>query len=198
MMAEVLMRQYIVTAALLLASCGMNKPSSEVKSELPANYALRTSCQGLSQDLESSVKVSADDTIDVRLCTHLQKDGHLAFDINYRPQKNLAPYPIFAFVNLEDGKGKTASELFRMNANPFTGTYQLYLTDGCVVGSFGGCAQESQKKMQDFMSLVSTREARSNFQVSLAFVAIKNDKETHWDLHNPARKENYRFTVREN
>ncbi len=191
------MWQLILSPLLFLVSCGVNKSISEVKSELPANYALKSQCQGLSQDLETPVRVSADDTIDVRLCTHTQKDGHLAFDINYRPQKDLAPYPIFAFVNVDDGKGKTASELFRMNANPFTGTYQLYLTDGCVVGRFGGCAQEAPKKMQDFLRILATKEAKSSFQVSLAFVAIKNDKETHWDLHNPARKENYRFALRD-
>lgn len=191
------MKHLSLIAGLFLVSCGMNKPASEIKSELPDNFALKSSCYGLSQDLEAPVRVEADDQVDVRLCTNVQKDGHLAFDIQYKPQKKLSPYPIFAYVTIDDGKGSVASELFRMSRNPVSGAYQLYLTDGCLVGRFGGCAQESQRKMQEFMELLSDRETRNAFDLSLAFVAIKSDKETQWDLHNPVRKENYRFPVRE-
>ncbi|RYZ89911.1 MAG: hypothetical protein EOP04_05505 [Proteobacteria bacterium] len=191
------MKQLLIIAGLFLASCGTNKPASEVQSELPDNYATRSTCYGLSQDIDTPVRVEADDQIDVRLCANLQKDGHVAFDVQYKPQKKLSAYPIFALVTLDDGKGGTASELFRMTMNPYTGKYQLYLTDGCLVGRFGGCAQDSQKKMQDLLDILNARESKSAFDISLAFVAIKSDKETQWDLHNPARKENYKFSIRE-
>lgn len=191
------MRYISLIAGLFLTSCGMNKTASEIKAELPDNFALKSNCYGLSQDIEAPVRVEADDQIDVRLCANLQKDGHLAFDVNYKPQKKLSESPLFAFVTLDDKKGRTASELFRMTKNPISGTYQLYLTDGCLVGRFGGCAQDSQKKMRDFLELLNNRESRDAFELGLAFVAIKSDKETQWDLHNPARKENYKFPIRD-
>lgn len=186
-----------IIAGLFLTSCGMHKSASEVKSELPDNYPLKSTCYGLSQEIDAPVKVESEDQIDVRLCANLQKDGHLAFDIRYNPQKKLSPYPIFAFVSIDDGHGRTASELFRMTMNPYTGAYQLYLTDGCLVGRFGGCAQESQKKMQVLLDMLNHRETRNSFDMSLAFVAIKSEKETQWDLHNPSRKENYRFSIKD-
>jgi hypothetical protein len=191
------MKQLLIIVSLFLLSCGTNKSVSELSREWPDNYATRSTCYGLNQEIESPIQVGPDDQMDVRLCTNLQKDGHIAFDIRYTPQKKLSSFPIFAFVTLDDGKGRTASELFRMTMNPYSGAYQLYITDGCLVGRFGGCAQSSQKKMQDFLEILNKRESRSSFQVGLAFVAIKSDKETQWDLHNPARKENYKFSIRD-
>lgn len=191
------MKYMSLISVLFLISCGVNKSASHLKSELPDNYPLKSNCYGLSQDLNAPVKVEADDQIDVRLCAKLQKDGHLAFDIRYNPQKKLSPYPIFAYVSLDDGSGRTASEMFRMTMNPYTGAYELYLTDGCLVGRFGGCAEESQKKMQTLIDMLNHRENRNPFSMSLAFVAIKSEQETQWDLHNPARKENYRFLIKD-
>lgn len=185
--------------ALSLSSCGA-KPGSEfadVKSELPDNYAVKSLCYGLSQELDQPIKVEADDESDVRLCAVVQKDGHLGLDMRYQPQRKILSAPVFAMVTLQDAKGRSASEMFRMATNPLSGAYELYLTDGCLVGTFGGCAQVAEKKMLQFLDLLNARERSSSFDVSLAFVSIKNERETQWDLHNPAKKENYKFAIKD-
>lgn len=191
------MKHLFIIAGLFFTSCGMNKTPAEIKAELPDNYALKSNCFGMSQEMDTPVKVEADDQIDIRLCANVQKDGHLAFNVNYRPQKKLSNYPLFAFVSLDDGKGRTVSELFPMRKDPYSGAYQLYLTDGCLVGRFGGCAESSQEKMQAFMDMLNKPETRASFDLSLAFVAIKSDKETQWDMHNPQKKENYKFPIKD-
>jgi len=193
------MKYFAILIALMLFACGVKQGSelSDVKSELPDNYATKSLCYGLSQDLDKAVKVEADDESDIRLCALVQKDGHLGLDIRYQPERKILSAPVFAMVTLQDGKGRTASEMFRMNSNPLSGAYELYLTDGCLVGTFGGCAQSAEKKMMQFLDILNTRERSSNFDVSLAFVSIKNDRETQWDLHNPLKKENYKFAIKD-
>jgi len=169
---------------------------AHLKADLPDTYAVKSVCYALSQDLEHPIRVEADDESDIRLCAVVQKDGHLGLDVRYQPQQKAMPYPIFAMVTLEDGKGRSASEMFRMQSNPFSGTYELYLTDGCLVGTFGGCAQNSQRKMQQLLDILESRERSATFDVGLAFVAVKSESESQWDLHNPLKKQNYKFEIK--
>ncbi len=199
-----------VLAGLILVSCGLKKFSDQesaedskqaealgtslrYKSELPDNYAIKSICYAQSQDLDHPVQVESDDESDIRLCAVVQKDGHLGLDVRYQAHQKAFPYPIFAMVTLEDGKGRSASGMFRMQSNPFSGLYELYLTDGCLVGTFGGCAQGSQKKMHQLLDILENRERSSSFDVGLAFVAINSEREFQWDLRNPLAKENYHF-----
>ncbi|RYZ57049.1 MAG: hypothetical protein EOP07_11000 [Proteobacteria bacterium] len=191
--------KYFAIVVALLISCGVKQVSnlSSTKSELPDNYAIKSSCYALSQDLEKPIRVEADDESNIRLCAVVQKDGHLGLDLRYQPQNKLSPYPIFAMVTVQDAKGREASEMFRMESNPYSGAYELYITDGCLVGTFGGCAQSAQKKMLRFLDVLNNRERSDAFDVSLAFVAMKSDKETEWDMHNPLKKENYKFEIKD-
>ncbi|MBC7530794.1 MAG: hypothetical protein H7318_04385 [Oligoflexus sp.] len=193
------MKYFTILIALTLIACGVKQGSelSDVKSELPDNYAIKSLCYGLSQDLDKAVKVEADDESDIRLCAVVQKDGHLGLDMRYQPERKIISAPVFAMVTLQDGKGRTASEMFRMSSNPLSGGYELYLTDGCLVGTFGGCTQSAEKKMFQFLDILNARERSSSFDVSLAFVSIKNERETQWDLHNPLKKENYKFAIKD-
>lgn len=193
------MKYFAILIALTLIACGVKQGSelSVVKSELPDNYAIKSLCYGLSQDLDKAVKVEADDESDIRLCAVVQKDGHLGLNMRYQPERKIISSPVFAMVTLQDGKGRTASEMFRMSSNPLSGGYELYLTDGCLVGTFGGCALSAEKKMLQFLDILNARERSSSFDVSLAFVSIKNERETQWDLHNPLKKENYKFAIKD-
>lgn len=193
------MKYFAILFSFVVFACGVKQGTelSEVKSELPDNYAIKSLCYALSQELDKPVKVEADDESDVRLCAVVQKDGHLGLDLHYQPQRKVLVDPVFAMVTLEDGKGRTASEMFRMEANPYSGAYELYLTDGCLVGTFGGCAQNARRKMSQFLDVLTSRERSSSFDVSLAFVSVKNDQESQWDLHNPLKKENYRFEIKD-
>ena len=193
------MKYFAILMGLFLVACGITKPSSELANtnDLPDNYAVKSECYALTQDLDKAIKVEADDVSDIRLCAIVQKDGHLGLDLRYQPQDKIPPYPIFAMVTLQDGKGRSSSEMFRMQSNAFSGSYELYLTDGCLVGSFGGCAQGAQKKMQQLLDVLNARERSRSFDVSFAFVSLKNDQEAQWDIHNSLKKQNYKFEIKD-
>ncbi|MBC7660072.1 MAG: hypothetical protein H7249_10215 [Chitinophagaceae bacterium] len=193
------MRYFALLSALALLSCGITKPHSDLtaKADLPDNYAIKSVCYGLAQDIEKAIKVDVDDTTDVRLCAVVQKDGHLGLDLRYQPQSKPLLDPVFAMVTLQDGKGRSSSEMFQMRSSPYSGAFELYLTDGCIVGSFEGCAHGAEKKMQQFLNVLSNREHTSGFDVSLAFVSVKNDHEAQWDLHNPLKRQNYKFEIKD-
>ena len=67
----------------------------------------------------------------------VQKDGHVGLDLRYQALAKDQDNPIFALVTLSDGQGRSSTDLFRMAPNPMSGAYELYLTDGCLVGSYG-------------------------------------------------------------
>ena len=180
---------------LFVASCSGENRSA--KSELPDNFPIRSVCYGVSQDLKEAVKVADEDASPIRLCANVQKDGHLGLDVRYLPGKATARYPVFALVTLQDGSGRSASEMFQMQSNPFSGAYEIYLTDGCLVGSFGGCTQSAHRKMQELFQYLQDRENSGGFEVSLAFVAVKGQDQFQWDLHDTLQKKNYQFKVKD-
>ena len=191
------MKYFAILIGLAVMSCGVSKRGSQLQADLPDNYAIRSSCYALSQDLKQPILVASDDGADIRLCANVQKDGHLGLDLRYQSLQKNPGFPIYALVTLQDGKGRSSSETFRMEANPLAGNYQLYLTDGCLIGSFGGCSQTSQKKMQQLFDVLNNRERSNGFEVNLAFGVIKSDQEAQWDLHNPLKKQSYRFEIKD-
>lgn len=190
-----MLRTLLLAPILFLQACGQMSPLSAELKDLPDNYPLRTACYGLSQDLKQAIRVRPDDATDIRLCASVQKDGHIGLDVNYRPQ--VATDPIFAFVTLRTDDGENASGLFPLRVNPVTGAHELYLTDGCAVGSVGGCAQQAQQKMRELFEALENDEQEkiASFHVDLAFVSVKSENDLKWDLHDPMRKSAYTFNV---
>lgn len=190
-----MMRISLLAPFCLLLGCGPLSSSSAELKNLPDNYPVRTTCYGLSQDLKEAIRVRSDDAADIRLCASVQKDGHVGLDINYHPQ--VVADPIFALVSLRGDDGRNATGLFPLVVNPITGAHELYLTDGCSVGSVGGCSQQASKKMQELFEALhyQDQEKIATFNVDLAFVSVKNENELRWDLHDSLRKSSYTFKI---
>lgn len=166
------MRPLVFVSMILgyMAGCGTSEALvSALHSGYPDAYPLNIKCWGASLSAPGSTfPVNYDQPSDVKLCAIKQKDGHIGLNLRYRKSAK----DVYAALHVRDRIGTSRSGLFTMRAQ--NANQDLYVSDGCVEGSYGGCARKGSPEMQDLMSdlLLIENGKVQTFQVDVRFLAI--------------------------
>ncbi len=155
----------------------------------PANLPIRSECLGLDATKNRSIPVDWDDQTPLRVCLVQQNDGALAFDVRLRTD---TPALRRQAVNIEvqGSAGRTASGVFPLVWNPFNGLYELQLSQGCLVGTPGGCAVTAPDSMRQLFTALPQAEDSWHPDVQMTLTLVQPNGKAH--------PENPRFTFRWN
>jgi hypothetical protein len=123
----------------------------------PANLPVRSACLGLDATKNRSIPVDWDDHSPLRVCLVQQNDGALAFDIRLRTETPALTRQALN-VEVQGSTGRTASGVFPLTWNPFNGLYELQLSQGCLVGTPGGCAVTAPDSMRQLFTALPQAE----------------------------------------
>lgn len=162
-----------LVATIILASCGTRstETASSTKSEYPSTYEIDSVC-------------STQDSIQV--CRGVQGSGAIAIHVVYSgPLATAAKPMMFIKMLYQDGPRQG---LFRMEKR-FTNTASVegMISNGCLVGELGGCAEGATDEMKDLLYWAGRIPLMAN-AIDLE-VAI-TDNLGNWDSKGGA---NYRF-----
>jgi hypothetical protein len=172
------MHRYLQVACILFGffACGPKREAETILSEVtPANAPLHSQCLGVESLRGKAVPVDWDDHSRLRVCLLLQNDGALAFDLRLRgePASSLSPQ-----VNIEilGSQGRRSSSIFPLLWNPFTGYYELYVSQGCLIGNPGGCAEQAPPAMRRMFDALPRSEGgwHPDAQLIVSFPAPKS------------------------
>lgn len=169
-----------ILALASLAGCGEKADTAEfADSDInPANLPIRSECLGLDATKNRSIPVDWDDQTPLRVCLVQQTDGALGFDIRLR-----ADTPALARqalnVEVHGVTGRTASGVFPLVWNPFNGIYELQLSQGCLIGSPGGCAVTAPDAMRQLFAALPQAEDSWHPDVRMALTLVQLDGKAH-------------------
>jgi hypothetical protein len=189
-----------ILAIASLVGCGEKADTSRL-SEFdinPSNLPIRSECLGLDATKNRSIPVDWDDQTPLRVCLIQQNDGALAFDIRLRTD---TPGLRRQALNIEvqGGTGRKASGVFPLVWNPFNGIYELQLSQGCLVGSPGGCAVTAPEAMRQLFTALPQAEDSWHPEVQMSLTLVqangKSDPENlrfqfHWNSNTTEPQKN--------
>lgn len=170
-----------------LVGCGEKADTAKIATFdiNPSNLPIRSECLGLDATKNRSIPVDWDDQAPLRVCLVQQNDGALAFDIRLRTE---TPALRRQAVNIEvqGSTGRRASGVFPLVWNPFNGLYELQLSQGCLVGTPGGCAVTAPDTMRQLFTALPQAEDSWHPEVQLTLTLVQPNGKAH--------PENPRFT----
>ncbi len=151
-----------------LLGCGPRPmTSSPSHSQIPADWAdntpIKSHCFALGQSLAAAVPVDFDDQAEVRVCASIQKDARLGVDLRLRPNQPHSGH-LAALVVVRNTQGEEARRMFRLDQDPLSADYTLYLSQGCLVGRPGGCARTSSPAMRELLAPIASQEGGIGFK----------------------------------
>jgi len=120
----------------------------------------------------------------VKIQRGLQGRGYIALEIYYTGELSRANSPLWVTViaNYTDGQRVRSFPMSYEN-----GSYHVRVTNGCLVGKFGGCAAEGTPEMKYLLQWASDYGLTLNaLNVEFAF----STENGQWD---PGQYRNYRF-----
>ncbi|WP_141733685.1 hypothetical protein [Oligoflexus tunisiensis] len=144
----------------------------------PANTPVRFECLGLDATKNRSIPVDWDDQTPLRVCLIQQADGALAFDIRLRTETPALRRQAMS-VQVQGANGRSAAGVFPLVWNPFTGIYELQLSQGCLVGSPGGCAVTAPAVMRHLFTALPPAEDSWHPDVAMTLTLVQPDGKAH-------------------
>lgn len=171
---------HIILAIAGLIGCGEKAETNKI-AELdinPANLPIRSECLGLDATKNRSIPVDWDDQTPLRVCLVEQADGALGFDIRLRTETPGLRRQAMN-VEVQGSSGRTASGVFPLVWNPFTGIYELQLSQGCLVGSPGGCAVTAPDAMRQLFTALPQAEDSWHPDVHMSLTLVQADGKDH-------------------
>lgn len=160
----------LLSFCLLVAvfACGPKPLSTAQLSETPAaewgdTTPIKTTCFALDRRVENAILVDYDDQAPVRLCAHLQADNSLAFELRYRPEGRVSR-PVVTSLKITNAKGESAQATFPLHFHALTQSFELYISQGCILSRLDGCAQSSSPEMRALFSPIRNEEGALTFE----------------------------------
>jgi hypothetical protein len=82
-------------------------------------------------------------------------------------------------VEVHGVTGRTASGVFPLVWNPFNGIYELQLSQGCLIGSPGGCAVTAPDAMRQLFAALPQAEDSWHPDVRMTLTLVQLDGKAH-------------------
>lgn len=153
-----LLQKWILFGSIM--ACGARNESAKLSQNdfNPANAPVRSDCLAWDAAKKRTVAVDWDDQASLRVCMILQNDGALGFDLRLRtsvPEMRRQALQ----VELKNPVGGSSVGVFPLVWNPFNGIYELKLSQGCLIGTPGGCAESAPLEMRRLFDPLPRSEA---------------------------------------